>query len=498
MSRINLLMVSPLSYDPKSSDQQLKQNALYPFSIIYPLNYLKRNDLCDADYIDLVMSGEADLLARVEREHFDLIGFTSTIQGRFHTIDLIRKVKRISPTSRIVVGGVFFTNTALEALENVPEIDFVVMGEGEITSAELVRALSRGETDFSSIAGLAHRQDGVPTQNEPRKEETDLEKFRIDYDMIAKEGYSQLFPLKNLEHRSDLRAFPLMLGRGCSNKCIFCIHRLLAYRVRSMDSIFGDIDWAIEHLGTRTFMFSEPSFTERKKFVEAFCNRLLSEGYDIKWYCETRVDMPLELLDLMHRAGCISLDFAMESASQRVLETLRKRIDFSHVEAFATRCRELGIATYVFAMCSLPDERPEDLDKTYQMLKRLYQYGFESEPGVLMIYPGTPLERLALDRGVLPADFSWYDESYRCEYSFVSERNANVPHYLEHLTEEQVHDFLRKVHELKQVRDDASRGVGDLLRSGLRRLGAIRSAGDLADLAGSLRRHVASRLTWNR
>jgi radical SAM superfamily enzyme YgiQ (UPF0313 family) len=498
VSRINLLMVSPLSYDPDSEDQQLKQNALYPFSIIYPLNYLLRNDLCDGDYIDLVMNDEATLLDRVEEEHFDLIGFTSTIQGRFHTIDLIRKVKQRSPSSKIVVGGVFFTNTALDALRHVPEIDFVVIGEGEITMAELVQALSNDADDFSTVTGLAHRSDGVPMLNAARKEETNLEKFRIDYDLIAKAGYAQLFPLKNLEHRSDLRAFPLMLGRGCSNKCIFCIHRLLAYRVRSMDSIFQDIDWAIEHLGTRTFMFSEPSFTERKKFVDKFCNRLIEENYDIKWYCETRVDMPLELLDLMHRAGCISLDFAMESASQRVLETLNKSIDFSHVEAFATRCNELGIATYVFAMCSLPDERTEDLEKTYSMLKKLYQFGFESEPGVLMIYPGTPLERLALERGVMPEGFSWYDESYRCEYSFVSERNANVPHYLEHLTQEQVNDFLRRVHALKQVRDDANRSIAEILRAGMRRLVSIRSARDIASLGFSIKRHLSSRLTWSK
>jgi len=480
---LNVLLVSPLPYPSNGSDQKLNSHRLYPYSVVYLVNYLKRNNICEADYLDLVMNDEPELARRVQEEHFDLIGFTSTTSSRFDTIDLIKRVRGISPESQIVVGGNFFTATGVDALKHVPEIDFVVYGEGEITLAELVQGIAAETREFAHVNGLIYRSNGNIVKNPPRPEEKDVDKFKIDFDLIKKPGYDMLFPMLNFPDRDDMRAFPIMAGRGCNQQCIFCQYRLMKFRVRKIDSIMEDIDWAIRNLNARYFMFADPSFTERVTFVEQFCNHLIDNNYNIKWYCEARADMSLDLLRLMNRAGCISLDFALESGSDKVLQTLRKRVKMSEIDTFAKECHQLGVHASVFTMVSLPDEKPEDLEKTFDILKKLFEYGFHSQPQPLNIFPGTPLEQIAIERGVLPRDFSWYDRDYQCHLKFILDRENKVPHYLEGLTEEQVTRFIERCNKTAVEMELKKQGVSQLMAKGLKKVFQIRSFSELSELA---------------
>jgi radical SAM superfamily enzyme YgiQ (UPF0313 family) len=411
--------------------------------------------------MDLVMEPPEHLYRRVAGEEFHLVGFTSTPEARFSAIDTIQKVHSLSPASKIVTGGFFFTKTATDALKHVPEIYFVVRGEGEITLAELVKALSTDAQDVASVEGLTYRSNGEIITNPPRKPALRIDEFSIDYDLIRKPGYDLLFPLRNWRDQGDIRAFPLMMGRGCSQKCIFCMQNFLGYRVMKLETVIQTIDWAMASLGTRYFMFTDPSFSERHEFVTQFCNHLLENDYNIKWHCEGRADMPLDQLRLMGRAGCISIDFALESGSNPVLKTLRKRLTVEKVEAFARTCHELGIRMYFFTMISLPDEKPENARETLDIIRRLYQYGhIRTSIAPLIIFPGLEVETIAKERGLMPEGFSWFDRSYRCPYRFINPREGNMPHYLEHLTEQQVIEYLK---EFRQFRQYVKYGKGPLV-----------------------------------
>ena len=117
---MKILLVNPTAkrYNPESIKWHF-----FPYSIVYLVNYLKKNNVCDADYFDMVMENEGRLYARIRKEHFDLIGFTSTSESRFDTIDIIRETKVVAPDSRIVVGGHFFSNTAEDALNRLVSME---------------------------------------------------------------------------------------------------------------------------------------------------------------------------------------------------------------------------------------------------------------------------------------------------------------------------------------------------------------------------------------
>ena len=94
-----------------------------------------------------------------------------------------------------------------------------------------------------------------------------------------------------------------------------------------MDSVLSEIDYLKRQFNCSYFTFSDPSFCERRAFATEFCERLIREQFNIKWSCEARVDTPLELPELMAKAGCTSVDFALASGSDKVLKAIKKRIN---------------------------------------------------------------------------------------------------------------------------------------------------------------------------
>ncbi|MEO5360112.1 MAG: B12-binding domain-containing radical SAM protein [Nitrospirota bacterium] len=445
--RINLLLVNAKSA-PDDTYIKERKFQLFPFSIGYLYNYIKKNDVCDVDFLDLELKPIDTLWHDVRTNKYDLIGFTSTTEARFDTIDKILMVKSMSPEVKIVVGGQFFSVTADDALRSVSEIDFIVRGEGEQTLSELVETLSEGKNDYSEINGLSYRIQDRIIHNPNRKPETNLDKYLIDYSLFANLGYDYLFPFRNFTTDDTMRSFILDLGRGCSNHCIFCTVNFHLYRPLKLTSVIAQINWVMNNLNTKYFTFADPSFTERPKFVTELCQYLIDNNYDIQWWCEVRADTPVELLTLMQRAGCISTQFAVESGSDKVLTILKKKLNLQQIESFAKACHNLGIRAVYNVMFSMPEETPEDCEKTLEVIKMLYKY--EMEPvsvQPLVIYPGTELYDMSVRKGIIPENFSWFDRSYKCNYKYILPGKTHMPHYLdtEYLSESQVQYYLNKV-----------------------------------------------------
>ncbi len=114
----------------------------------------------------------------------------------------------------------------------------------------------------------------------------------------------------------------------------------------------------------------------------------------------------------MAKAGCTSIDFALESGSPRVLKAIRKDLDPACVAGFARVCRELSIRALVFVMYSLPEETADDFRRTVDVLRRIRSDIYDISFSHALILPGTTMEQQARDLGLLPESFSWYDPSF--------------------------------------------------------------------------------------
>jgi radical SAM superfamily enzyme YgiQ (UPF0313 family) len=423
---------------------------MYPYSLLFLQNYLLSNNI-QSSIIDLYWQKPDELFEITKSTENPIVGVTAQAHSVLKALDIIRQIKEGNKNAIIVVGGNFFTNTHIDVLNRFKEIDIVVRGEGEITFYELVFALQNNKS-LDTIDGITFRNNGKLIENKNREPERDIEKFALRYDKLAifnrfKEGIL----IRNFE-KENYRSFPVFLGRGCSRKCAFCEYNQFKYRVRQIPNILQEIDYLIKNYGAKYFTFADPSFCENKNFVKEFCEVLIAKYPHIKWSCEARVDTSLDVMELMAKAGCISVDFGLESGSEKILKTINKNINLIKTIEFVKACYTLKIRSHMFLMVSLPDETEEDAMQTIKVCGELSKYVTSMSLGVTQILPGTELERIAFEKGILAKDFSYYDN--RFYHSHTQFGDPHVPLYFELLNINFIENFFIKIMDLRAQKYD--------------------------------------------
>jgi len=379
-----------------------------------------------------------------------IIGITAYTRERFHAYNLIRKIKEKTPDSLIVVGGRHFSSLSEETLQELPMVDIVVRGEGEITFKEICDSVYEN-TNFKEILGISFRSGTEIVHNPDRPLEPNIDKFRyFDKNYLPD---SKKYPLVGLFLRIgkyEMMFFSVMATRGCPNSCVFCSLKADKARYRSIDNIIKEIEEKIEITGVRNIKFIDSSLTINKKFVAELCDRIITKKLNIKWVCYSRVDIDIELLKVMTKAGLIGVEVALESGSPRVLKAIKKKISLEHFERFCEAAYSLKIRVFVFCMISLPDEKIEDVDMTISVIRKLSKYIYSlSGLQATRILPDASIYNIAKERNILPADFSWF-KPYESQIDprISSKHYKNVPLYLEHLTTD---DILKKIDEFGRL-----------------------------------------------
>lgn len=463
---MDIVLINPTSRSFSGSYGESEKGRQYmlPYSVFYLQNYLARQGV-KSTMFDLFVDKPADLYSHCRSLQKPLIGVTSQNTNRFEAIEVIDKLKRINPGSILVAGGKQFGETAEEALLHVPAIDVIVRGEGEITLHELYRTLESGG-DLSGVAGITYRDMGEIRRNPARPPAVDISPFAIDYQHVRADLFGKGIVFRNFQNE-NLRALPVQISRGCPQRCAFCTYNLMRYRVRHLDDVFREIRYLMQQFGTRHFHFADPSFTERRRFVEEFCQELLQGQYGIKWICEARADTDPELLEIMAKAGCISLDFGLESGSEKVLKAIQKRINIPDTIKFAQTCKRLGIRALVFVMVSLPEEKEDDAKQTLELLRQLSEYTKYCTINVTAIQPGTAVEARARNLGLLPRNFSWYDDTFANPYPDLG--GKTMPLYLEHLSPDFIRWFLKEAQKIQGEKYTTWTDLTRSVRNGVRR-----------------------------
>lgn len=460
---MSVLLVNPIwSERPSDSDVYM-----YPYSLVYLQNHLLKNGV-PCTIFDLFYKGHAEALRKACLDDSSpIVGVTSQTTNRYNALSVIKGIRDSAPGATIVVGGKHFGQCAEETLEWIPEIDIVVRGEGEHSFHETVKALMEGKS-LEGIEGISYRRNGGVVRNRSRSLEKDLDRFTLDYELLPPLGdFGRGIYLKNFENER-LYSLPLLLGRGCNQHCIFCSYMLMGHRVRSLESVMDELIYLKDRYKQSCFTFSDPSFAARKDFAEAFCEELLSRDLGIKWSCEARADTPLPLLRLMARAGCVSLDFAIESGSPRIIEVIRKEIGLEQAVDFARECQKLDIRSLVFFMVSHPEETVEDAEKTLEVAESLSEYTQYVTFNVTQILPGTQLERIARRKGILPADFTWFDPRFNHAHADLAP--PQNPLYLENLSVDYVRGWMKRASRLRAQKYTRYSDLLRMARKGLHRI----------------------------
>lgn len=389
----------------------------------YNLNY-KDGDIADL-VGNLIRDYNVDVLATG--------GLTAQYRRLREILDAAREAK---PDIILAVGGGIITSSPIPAMEALEIADYGMIGEGEITICELADALE-GKRDIHAVDGIIFKENGDWHITQPRAEIMDLDSIPYpDY-----EGF-EFGELLN-KTPTDLYALGksrfgfVSFGRSCPFNCTFCFHPSgTRYRKRSLQSVFTEIDYLIEKFDIRNIAVTDELFATNVEDVRAFCTEI--EKRNLGFSISMRVDVVnREMLELLRDHGCIQISFGLESADNRILESMNKHITIEQIDYALSLCNELGIpaqGNFIFGDAA---ETVETANNTIKWWKEHPQYTISTT--VLILYPGSVLYQNACKNGIIKDEVQFIKDG--CPITNVSR-----------MTNEEYRDMVLAINMLPQGR----------------------------------------------
>lgn len=366
------------------------------------------------DKMELVGLSYDDIIARIREFQPDLVGLSCVFSNQFASIkELARRVKELDPGIVVVAGGTH-PSFLPERTLNTTVIDFVVMGEGELTFLDLIRALN-GRGRVEDIDGLAYR-DRESIRINPRKrliEDLDALPFPAR-DLLPMEKYFAANVPMGLHWRKR-RNTPIVTSRGCPNRCAFCsstIHWGKRWRGRSADNVLAEIQELKDRYGIEELKFQDDNLTIPKERARAIMQGMVDRGLAMPWNTPNGVaiwTLDDELIGLMKKSGCYEFTLAVESGDPWVLKNIvKKPLKLEKALEVAALARKHKIATVGYFIIGFPGENMEQIKNTLNFslqLKLDYIIPFIYNP-----LPGSELWDVCREKGYIPEDFH-YEEA---------------------------------------------------------------------------------------
>lgn len=315
----------------------------------------------------------------MRRECPRVVGISNRSAYNFPMVERVaREVKAVRPDAPVVVGGTYVSWMPEEALQTAPGIDYVIVGEGDISGPELIGALLNGGQP-DQVRGIAFRNAQGEVALTPAAEIVE------NLDRVPLPA-NHLLPIERYVERQE--RYILSLSRGCVYNCAYCTSSFVRgqIRYRSVPNVMEEIRSAYD-LGFRYFYFFDDTFTINRPLVVELCEAICQSGMSFQWHCMTRTEaVDWQLLVKMQEAGCDLIAYGVESAKSEVLKDL-KRSAHQVREAFRMT-REANIRPLAFVIFGLPGATFADEMTTIRYLVELHPdmvRDFSFKP-----YPGTP------------------------------------------------------------------------------------------------------------
>lgn len=322
--------------------------------------------ICDQHDVQIVDAFNRRLklketLAEVLSFNPDLVGISLTMSptvsfGRF----LASELKKSNPTIKIIVGGTHASFAGNQLAAN-PNIDIVVLHEGEIAFTEILRCFE-GTGDLVNVSGIIVHNNGEVIKTPKREPISDLN--------------SLLFPSRHLlpDYETYNRKH-ILSSRGCVYKCIYCASSAMNYyrwRPRSPANVLSEIEIMASQY-SNSFYFADDNFLVNRQRAVEICKGIIERGLDINWSCLSRIEFidDADLLRTMALSGCCEIFIGVESGSNRVLKKMKRNYTAEDVNRVIRLCLNFGISTTASFIIGNPYETLEDVENTFELARNL-------------------------------------------------------------------------------------------------------------------------------
>jgi anaerobic magnesium-protoporphyrin IX monomethyl ester cyclase len=330
--------------------------------------------------------------------------------------------------AKTIAFGTHVTPIPRETLRPYPSLDFVLVGEPDLSIRDLLDHLEGkidqrpadiqklfadhdplykpafnedGSVDLGGIRGLAWRNGEEIVVNLPRLFIKDLNDLPIPM--------HELLPLQ--KYRMPLIKGPftfIVSSRGCPAGCTYCIkHVSYQYtaRLRSPKLIMEEL-WQLKKHGINNIHMYADLFTVNRDQVVELCQLMIVEKINIRWTCNSRVDyVDEEMLNLMAQAGCWLISWGIESGNEQILKHAHKGAYPDKAEKSLIWAKKAGIKNWGYFIIGLPGETEETIRQTIDFSKKLpldIALFHVAAP-----YPGTPFFFEVVENGWFRPGTRW-------------------------------------------------------------------------------------------
>ena len=316
-------------------------------------------------------------------------------------LEIARIVRKQASEIPIVWGGFHPTLLPRQTVKHAL-VDIVVKGQGEITAAELAECLT-GKRRLEEVKGILYKKNGKILETPERSPENVNSFPPMAYDLVDVEKY--------LVHDVSPRTIGYISSRGCPHSCGFCaISKFYAGKWSGLEPerVADELENLVDRFGVNGIKFLDDNFFVDKERVRQICEMIVERSLNIKWNASCRcnyiVRYDTNLLSLMKKSGCHTIEFGGESGSQRILDMISKEIHVTHILRSAEICCEYEFVGAYSFMMGFPYETESDLSETLALMDSLRKLLPDIEMNMFIYtpYPETPLYYASIKNGFVP------------------------------------------------------------------------------------------------
>ena len=329
----------------------------------------------------------------------DVVGFSCYIWNIEETLKVIRMLKTVLPETKIVLGGPEVSYDVHDWLRKVPEIDFIIMGEGEISFKELMHYFN-GDIALEDVRGICYLENGkVKIHAQPPK--IDLRElaspFRFEEDLP--------YLGKRIQY--------IETSRGCPFSCQFCLSSIeVGVRYFNREKIKEDIRFLMDN-GARTIKFVDRTFNISRSYAMEMFQFLIDEhkpGVVFQFEITADIMRPevIQFLNDNAPAGLFRFEIGVQSTNDLTNDLVKRRQNFEKLTRTVTMVKEGGkIDQHLDLIAGLPEEDYHSFRKTFNDVFAMRPE--ELQLGFLKLLRGTGLRLEAQKYGYTYVDVAPYE-----------------------------------------------------------------------------------------
>jgi anaerobic magnesium-protoporphyrin IX monomethyl ester cyclase len=340
-----------------------------PLGLVYLAGAARQAKL-DAEIYDAMAKGHAypEIGQRFRESMADYVAstaITATINDAVKTLEL---AKRIKPDTITILGGVHPTFLYEEVLASSAAVDYIVIGEGELTLRHLLEELEGGG-DPAEVAGIAFRRVDTVVCTGRRALAESIDDLPAAWDLLDwGDYYSLVIP--------DSRLGAISTSRGCDHDCSFCSGQRFwekSWRARDPRKVADELEYLHTTHRVNVFMITDEYPTRSRERWEALLDALIARDLPVYLLMETRAADIIRDRDILwkyRKAGVIYISTGIETADQAALDAMKKGMIQGEVRQVFDILREQEIVSEASFMVGFPDETPESLKRTMQLAQQ--------------------------------------------------------------------------------------------------------------------------------